>query len=177
MALACKAQVYTVENLKKRVIAKYNTQPDSLNFCDFVVIDGVPYSFSDIENGKKELTAEELRVFLFVKAQQLSPHMKCDWLLILGSGEYQKKKAKKELLSKLKENLNSCASGLTIYDKFDSCMAVVVGGKALNEAESIQLVKKLKAGRIAYIALYQNANPDYYGYRARNGIVEIFLKE
>lgn len=177
MALACKAQTYSVEDLKKAVIAKHNKQPDSLDFCDFIIIDGVPYSLSDIDSGEKVISSKELRIFEFIEMQPRFHHKKCDWLLILGSGVNQKKKEKKELLSKLKESLNSCASGLTIVDEFDSCMAVVVDGKALDEAESIQLVKKLKAGNIAYIALYNNANPDYYGYRAKNGVVEIFLKE
>ena len=38
-------------------------------------------------------------------------------------------------------------------------------------------VLALKTRNVAHIAFYKNANPDFYGYRAKNGMMEIFLKE
>ncbi len=115
---------------------------------------------------------------MFADMSSVFHHTKCAWLLITGSGLNQKRKEKKDFVNDLKESIKTTASqSITIVDgKCGDCMAVVVDGKALNEQQSILFVSNLKAGNIAHIAFYQNANPDFYGYRAKNGMMEIFMK-
>ncbi|PKV62403.1 hypothetical protein [Pontibacter ramchanderi] len=178
MALGCKAQSYTMEDLKKFIEAKYSIKPDTLDICPNLIIDGIPYETADIVNGKKQLTSKDLKLFKLIEQEVLFHHKVCDWILLLGSEVTQKHKEKKELLNSLKANLNAHVPELIIRDfKCDSCMAVVVNGKLLGELESKQFLSRLKVNKVEYISFYEAANPDYYGYRAKNGLMEIYLKE
>lgn len=143
-----------------------------------MIIDGIPYETSDIENGKKQLTSKDLKFFKLIEQEILFHHKVCDWILLLGSQVSQKRKEKKELLNSLKNNLNAHVPDLTIRDfKCDSCIAVVIDGKLLGEIESKQLLSRLTVSKVEYISFYEAANPGYYGYRAKNGLMEIYLKE
>ncbi len=173
------AQNVSVQELKNIIVAKHSVNPDTVDFYDFIIVDGVPYSPDDFENGIGTITSDKLRVFMFVEMSQVFHHKKCDWLLVAGSGINQKMKEKKSLVNKLKESIKITASqSITIVDEsYDKCMAIIVDGKALDEQESIQFISKLKVKNIAHIAFYKNANPDFYGYRAKNGMMEIFMKD
>ncbi|NEM98033.1 hypothetical protein [Pontibacter burrus] len=173
------AQNVSVQHLKNAIVAKHSINPDTVDFCDFIVVDGVPYSVSDIEKEIETISIDKLRVFMFIEMSEVFHHKKCDWLLTIGSGINQKRKEKKVLVNQLKDNIKTFASQpISVTDvKCDDCMAIVVDGKALDEHESTQFINNLKARNIAHIAFYKNANPDYHGYRARNGMMEIFLKD
>jgi hypothetical protein len=172
------AQGLSVDDLKNTIVAKHSINPDTLDFCDFIVVDGKPYSVADIENGVKIVSAEEIRVFAFADMSQAFHHNKCAWLLVTGSGKNQKNKEKAALVNKLKESTKTIAFESIVVDKrCDDCMAIIVDGKALNEQENIQFISNLKARNIAHIAFYKNANPDFYGYRAKNGMMEILMKD
>ena len=177
-SISCEAQSYSVEDLKKIIEAKYSVKPDTLDICPNLIIDGIPYETSDIENGKKQLTSEDLKFFKLIEQKVLFRHKVCDWILLMGSQVSQKRKEKKELLNSLKDNINAHLPELIIRDfKYDSCMAVVVDGKLLGEIESKQLLSRLTISKVEYISFYEAANPDYYGYRAKNGLMEIYLKK
>ena len=173
------AQHVSVQDLKNAIVAKHSISPDTVDFCDFIVVDGAPYSLSDIESGKETIANDKLRVYMFIEMSEVFHHKKCDWLLIIGSGINQKRKEKKVLMNQLKDNTKTFASQpITLTDaKCDDCMAIVVDGKALDVQESNQFINNLKARNIAHIAFYKNANPAYYGYRAKNGMMELFLKD
>jgi hypothetical protein len=173
------AQVVSVSDLKNTILAKHSINPDTIDFCDFILVEGALYSLTDIENGIKVISLNELRVFAFADMTQAFDHKRCEWILITGSGGNQKRKEKKTLVNKLNESIKTVASQpITIVDeRCDDCMAIVVDGKALDEQESMQFVSNLKVRSIAHIAFYSNANPDFYGYRAKNGMMEIFMKD
>lgn len=176
LTFKCNAQGYSVEQLKKGILAKYNKQPDSLDICSMVIIDGVPIESSDIESGKKVISKEETKVFVLGDLTNL-PHSKCDYVLVLGKGQYQKKKEKRQLLKLAKRNVDSFILSIELKDsRCDSCIAIVVNGNLLPEQESKKLIKSLKVNEVSYIYFYETPNPTFYGYRAKNGLMEIYLK-
>jgi len=173
------AQRANFSALKDKIEARFQVDLDTIDLCETIVFDGIVFEITTIDDKLKKYRLNEI---LITELGDLSEtrlaHMNCNFMIILGTGNNQSRNDKREILEKVKINLNTNVPNLKIHDYLCSqCKQVLIEGRPYGIYEAQKILNELKVRDIKYIAKYDSADPKVYGQNATNGLVEIFLTD
>lgn len=151
---------------------------DKVDLCDIYILEGIVYDEKSINGALKKYEKQQI---IFTELVDLSKttffNHDCKYVTVLSTGSNQAEEEKERILSKVRANLNDNLPKLVIRDYLcQDCMQVVVDGMSVGVYQARQLVNDLKMEDIQNIAMYDTPNPEVYGRNAKNGLVEIYLK-
>lgn len=172
------AQQVNLNEIYNEVEGKHSIDLDTVNVCKLVVWNGIPYSPDSIEN---ELRGVKLSDFQFTSLGKFdnegSPHMNCDYLIILGSGYKLKRKERKILIDSVINQLDKNLPNNLIQDNpCPECLQVLINDKICEPYEALEYLKDISRNQINYIQFYLKPDPAYYGENAKNGLVDIRIE-
>lgn len=173
------AQKANIKSIKGLIEARYGVNLDSIDLCDLYILEGAVYDEKSINSALKEYKKQQI---IFTDLVDLSKptfvNRDCKYITVLSTGSNQTKEEKERILSKVRANLNDNLPKLVISDYLcQHCMQVVVNGVPVWVYQARQLVNDIKIEDIQNITMYDTPNPEVYGRNAKNGLVEIYLKD
>ncbi|WP_299990253.1 hypothetical protein [uncultured Pontibacter sp.] len=172
------AQKASIESMKGLIEARYRVSLDSVDLCDIYILEGEVYDEKSINSALRNYKKQQI---IFTELVDLSKttffNRDCKYVTVLSTGSNQTEEEKERILSKVRANLNDNLPKLVIRDYVcQDCMQVVVDGMPIRVYQARQLVNDIKKEDIQNIAMYDTPNPEVYGSNAKNGLVEIYLK-
>ena len=173
---AQKADLFSIREI---VESKFWVDLDTLDLCETIILNGIPFEKTEIDAELKKLRPKEILVTELVDlSRSRLIHKNCSHIIILGTGYNQSREDKERILDSIRANLNTNVPKLRIHDYLCSqCKQVVVDGRPIGVYEAQGIVNELKEKDIKYIATYESANPSIYGQNAKNGLIEIYLTD
>lgn len=174
---ATQAQNANILSMKELIESKYLVDLDTLELCETIVLNGIPFRETDIDAELKKFKVKDILVTgLGDLSREALPHMNCRYIIVLGTGDNQPEEDKNRILDGIKNNLNTNLPKLKIHDYLCSqCKQVMVDGRTVDAYATQKLLNTLRVKDIKYIASYKSADPSMYGQNARNGLIEIYL--
>jgi hypothetical protein len=171
------AQNANILSMKELIESKYLVDLDTLELCETIVLNGIPFRETDIDAELKKFKVKDILVTgLGDLSREALSHMNCRYIIILGTGDNQPEEDKNRILDGIRNNLNTNLPKLKIHDYLCSqCKQVMVDGRTVDAYAAQKLLNTLRVKDIKYIASYKSADPSMYGQNARNGLIEIYL--
>lgn len=171
------AQNANILSMKELIESKYLVDLDTLELCETIVLNGIPFRETDIDAELRKFKVKDILVTgLGDSSREALAHMNCRYIIVLGTGDNQPEEDKNRILDGIRNNLNTNLPKLKTHDYLCSrCKQVMVDGRAVDPYAAQMMLNKLKVKDIKYIASYKSADPSMYGQNARNGLIEIYL--
>ena len=159
---------------------KFDFGNGELKYCDFYIVDGVPYQNEKIDSVLKRYNKTDFGIITIIKKPKDNTFWDnpCDLISILRTKQ-QSEKEKRQLLEKAMELYQTEIPNIIIRDWIcTKCPMLSVNNKIIwNPYEMKRITKELKVSEIEFIAeIQQPLNPKTFGKYGKNGIVEITLK-
>ncbi|MBC8112498.1 MAG: TonB-dependent receptor plug domain-containing protein [Verrucomicrobia bacterium] len=181
LVIPCHAQNFTTGDIKQIVENKY-VAFDTSKHCVFI-LRGEVFEEKVANEELKKYPAKNLRfieaygTIAYPTTTRIFHGSENDWMILIDLATKQKKRDIRKVITELKANLNKYVSPLVIRDVSSKAKLVLVNGKILGEQVSKNYVNKLKIKEIEFVSISESPNPAFYGNRAANGSVEIYLKK
>lgn len=174
---AVEAQNANISTFRGVIESKFRVDLDTLDLCETIVLNGIPFQETEIDGELKKFKAEDILVtWLGDLSREALAHINCRYIIVLGTGDNQPDEDKNRILGIIRNNLNANLPKLKIRDYLCSqCKQVMVDGRAVDAYAAQAMLKKSKVKYVKYIASYKSADPRIYGQNAENGLVEIYL--
>ncbi len=183
--LSCKS---TIHNTSKKVENPYSLsdihqKADILhninenNFCDFIIVDGVPYDESNIDSLLSRYNREDIEYIQFVK--NTFSHKPCKNITVISTKK-QSKKEKKIEFSYIKMLLKNEVPDILIRDwNCKSCHLIIINDQSISDPyEQKKIINDLDIKDIKSIYYFQRPlRKDLWGSLADNGVIQIKLKK
>ena len=171
---------YTKDEIKEIAEWKYGYNLKENKFCDFFIINGVPYDNDKIDSILTTYKKSDFGLITFFKKTDKNTWLDkpCDLIAVLKL-KNQKYEEKREILNKTQNRLREEVPDLIIRDyKCSKCPVLIIDNKLIwSQYEKKEILNKLKISDIEFISfIEQQLNEKTYGFAAKNGIIEIETK-
>jgi len=171
---------YTKYEIKEIAEWKYGYNLKENKFCDFFIINGVPYDNDKIDSTLTTYKKSDFGLITFFKKTEKNTWLDkpCDLIAVLKL-KNQKDEEKREILNKTQNRLREEVPDLIIRDyKCSKCPVLIIDNKLIwSPYEKKEILNNLKISDIEFISfIEQQLNEKTYGFAAKNGIIEIETK-
>jgi hypothetical protein len=173
-------QNYTFDDLINSVQCRHNIDFDTIKLCDLYVFDGIPFDSITLRKELRKYKYEDIRLTLLADVSDNTFQDKnCDYMIIIGTGKTQTNEEKRKILKRVQDNLNTHIPDTKIKIRditCNECIRVVINGKPIGLYEAKELINNIKIKEIEFIVIYDSANAHCFGSYAKNGLVELYMK-
>jgi hypothetical protein len=171
------AQNANILSMRELIESKYLVDLDTLDLCETIILNGIPFRETDIDGELKKFKAKDILLTgLGDLSREALAHMNCRYIIVLDTGDNQPEEDKNRILGIIRNNLNANFPKPKTPDYLCSqCKQVMVDGRSVDPYAAQAMLNKLKVKYIKYIASYKSADPRIYGQNAKNGLIEIYL--
>src|SRR5687768_9816831 len=132
------AQKADLLSIKQTIESKFWVDLDTLDLCETIILNGIPFEETDINAELKKLRPGEILVTELVDLSgSRLIHRNCSHIIILGTGHNQTREDKEGILDSIRANINTNVPKFRIHDYLCSpCKQVVVDGRPLGIYEA-----------------------------------------